>query len=194
MVLPQEDIEDIVSELLTWVLEKVSTVKTRQTDTSKDIPFISDKLISMFISSYIRHKYHEIPFTSFDNENSNTDDVVEYLTYTNVYVNNTTDNIDINEEVINDEDKQVESNTDIDDFQIFQIVDMLMNKLEDYKRKDNKTYNDSKLVVNKNIIKKYLYLLLRYRDMTITNEYKNTLSTGKKYRLEKNLELLSTIV
>ncbi len=182
--LPKEDIEDIVSEILTWALEKVSknTKSTKSNYVSIRIPFISDKLITMFVFSYIKYKYYEIPLISFD------DDMIEYLDFVYYYTNNNSDNED------DEETGPSRNHEELDDFQILKIVDILMTRLEEYKKKTN-NYEDSKLIVNKKIIKEYLYILLKYGLNNIhTIEYKNMLSASKKYRLEKNLQLLSTLI
>jgi hypothetical protein len=189
MILPHEDIEEITSELLVWVLEKVST--TTSVNTIQTIPFISEKLITMFISSYVKHKYHEIPVTSLisDDEHSNMD-VIEHL----MYITNNVDEINIDDTNTDVEDEdQSQIKIELDDFQIMQIVDELMNKLERKKRYGDEKNNDSKFVVSKKLIRKYLYLLLKH-GIDDAYRYKDTLSDGKKYRLEKNLELLSTLV
>ena len=191
--LSQCDIEDIVSEILVWVLEKLSTSTNTNISKSKiqTIPFISDKLISMFISSYIKKHKYQIPFTSFITDDEQSMDIVEHLMYRYI---NSVDEINI-DDIDDDKDQnQNQVNKKLDDFQIMQIVDELMDKLELERKK--RYGNDSKFIVSRKIIRKYLYLLLkhgideahRYKDTTLSD------GKGKKYRLEKNLELLSTLV
>jgi hypothetical protein len=199
MKLPKEDIDDIVSELLAWTFEKSSISISANTTNINKTPFftfVSEKLISMFITSYVKHKYHEIPFTYIlgvlGNDENNEESIIEHLMYVNID-SSVTNDID---DIVSEEDVQ-QIKRELDDFEITRMIDDFMEKLEKYKEKENdniKKNNDSKFAVSKKLIKKYLYLLLKY-GIDKAYDYKNTeLSSGKKYRLEKILDLLSTLI